>query len=97
MDDEESETMRRWDSLPEGQRHHKNLAILTLESLALPDEPRCRVTIVQDADYWNPVVLIIIETSEGDHRRVGIHEDDDPCSLATRVRAAADELITEEA
>ncbi|WP_432789391.1 hypothetical protein QYM46_13790 [Brevibacterium sp. K11IcPPYGO002] len=95
MDDEASETMRQWDSLTEGQRHPKNLAILALESLALPDEPRCRVTIVQDADYWNPVVSIVVESSEGGRRRVEIHEDDGPCSLATRVRAAAEQLITE--
>lgn len=91
MVDEALETMRRWDSLPEGQRHPKNLAILAVESLALPDEHRCRFTILQDADYWNPVVSIVIETPEGDHWRVEIREDDDPCSLAARVRTAIEE------
>lgn len=95
MDDEASETMRQWDSLTEGQRHPKNLAILALESLALPDAPRCRVTIVQDADYWNPVVSIVVEISESGKRTIEIHGDDDPLSLAAQVQAAADELITE--
>ncbi|MFP3397616.1 hypothetical protein SB749_14895 [Brevibacterium sp. SIMBA_078] len=95
MHDEGSETMRRWDSLSDSQRHPKNLAILAVESLALRDEHQCRVTILQDADYWNPVVSIVVESSEGNQRKIEIHGDDDPCSLATRVRAAAQELFAE--
>ncbi|TNM55338.1 hypothetical protein [Brevibacterium sediminis] len=95
MDDETPETMRQWDSLSESHRHPKNLAVVAVKSLAFPDEHRCRVTILQDADCWNPVVSIVVETFEGGQRTIEIHEDDDPLSLAARVRATAELLITE--
>ena len=95
MDDVASETMRQWESLSESRRHPRNIAILAVKSLAFPDEHRCRVTILQDADYWNPVVSIVVETFESSQRTIEIHKDDDPLSLAARVRAMAELLITE--
>lgn len=56
MTEETSEALRRWDALPEGLRHPKNLAMLAIEHLVLPDDHPCRILVLQDADYRNPKV-----------------------------------------
>ncbi|GAA2394690.1 hypothetical protein [Gordonia cholesterolivorans] len=87
------EASLRWDSLPEGQRHPKNLAILVVEHLALPADYPCTVTVLQDVDYRNPVVSVLVALPDGHERTVEIHVDDDPVSLAARMRVAAEVLV----
>lgn len=82
-----------WDALTEGQRHPKNLAILTVEHLALPADHPYSVKVLQDVDYRNPVVSVLVGLPDGQERIVEIHDGDDPSSLAARIRAAADELV----
>lgn len=92
MTAETTETLRRWDALPESLRHAKNLAMLAVEHLALPDGHPCRVLVLQDADYWKPTVSVLVELSEDAQRTVEILDGDDPVTLAARTRAAADDL-----
>lgn len=87
------EASLRWDSLPEGQRHPKNLAILAVEHLALPADYPCTVTVVQDVDYRNPVVSVLVALPDGHERIVGILDGDAPVSLAARIRSAVAELV----
>jgi len=89
---ETSEAVRRWDALPASLRHPKNLAMLAVEHLALPDGHPCRVLVVQDADYRNPRVSVLVELAGVAERTVEILGDDDPVALAARIRAAADDL-----
>jgi len=93
---ETSEAVRRWAALPESLRHAKNLAMLAVEHLVLPDDHPCRVVVVQDADYWNPRVSVLVELAGGAERTVEILGGDDPVALATRIRATADDLLVGE-
>ncbi|WP_157975652.1 hypothetical protein [Brachybacterium sp. YJGR34] len=93
MTAETSEATWRWDALPGSLRHAKNLAMLAVEHLAFPDDHPCRVLVLQDADYRNPKVSVLVELAADAERTVEILDDDDPVALAARIRAAADALV----
>ena len=93
MTEETSEALRRWDALPEGLRHPKNLAMLAIEHLVLPDDHPCRILVLQDADYRNPKVSVFVELPGDAERTVEILDGDDPLALAARIRDAADDLV----
>ncbi|SEC96186.1 Uncharacterised protein (plasmid) [Tsukamurella tyrosinosolvens] len=85
----------RWDALPEGQRHPKNLAILAVEHLVMPASYPCRVTVLQDVDYRKPEISVLVALPDGRERTVKILDGDDPVTLAARIRGAADQLVSD--
>lgn len=84
--------MPRWDELPEGLRHPKNLAGLAIEQLDLAADGPCRVLIVQDADWRDGRVYVEVERVGGGTSRVDIEKGDDPRTLAKRIRAVIAEM-----
>ncbi|WP_299520551.1 hypothetical protein [uncultured Serinicoccus sp.] len=69
MTAETSAAVRKWDALPGSLRHPKNLAMLAVEHLALLMTIRCSVLVVQDADYRDPRVSVLVEMAGGAEQR----------------------------
>lgn len=83
----------RRDALPEGQQHPKNPASLAVEHLALPADHSYTVTVLQDVDYRDPVVSVLVARPDGQERIVEIRDGGDPSTLSASIWTAADELV----
>ncbi|WP_129656334.1 hypothetical protein [Rothia halotolerans] len=94
MTEELSEASQRWESLPAGQRHPKNLAILVTEHVGLPDG--VSTIVLQDIDYRNPTVTAEVEIPNGPICEVDVLDSDDPDSLAERICWAGEMVVDAE-
>ncbi len=75
-----------WDALPESLRHPKNLAQLAIAGL--PDDRPYKATVMQDVDWREPKVRVLVELPSGYGINVHITKTDDPDLLATKIRYA---------